>query len=536
MFDIIIQNGFLVSGAGNPWFKANVAIKDGKILRLGRIGSEGADKTINAEGLIVCPGFIDIHSHSEFTLLANPKAESKIRQGVTTEVVGNCGSSAAPLNEATKEDLRKSNHLIEEAGIKLDWETLGEYLDHLRRSGVALNVASLVGHGTVRAYVMGYEKRPPSRQEMEEMKAAVEGAMKEGAYGMSSGLIYPPSSYASTDELVELCRVVAKNGGIYTSHIRGEAETLLEAVEEAIFIGTEAKLPVEINHHKAMGTTNWGKVTESLSMIEEARGRGVDVTCDVYPYVAASFGLRAMLPPWTHEGGVGKMVERLKDPEARARMERDMTTGLPDWSSPLRSADWGDTLVTGCRSHPAFEGKMMVELAEKKGVSPFMFTFDLLIEEAGVTVVRFAMREEDVRTVMRHPIAMVGTDGYSFAPYGVLGKGKPHPRSYGTFPRILGKYVRDEHLLTLEEAVRKMTSLPARRLRLKQRGLILEGMWADIAIFNPKEIRDRATFTDPHQYPEGIEYVLVNGKVVVERGEHTGTLAGKVLNLQEELR
>lgn len=535
MFDIIIKDGLVVSGAGNPWFRADVGVKDSRIVSLGRISKGEAERVIDAGGLVVCPGFIDMHSHSDFTLLVNPRAESKIRQGVTTEVIGNCGHSAAPMNEATKNHQRKTNPLIEEAGIDLDWSTMGEYLDRLRGQGVALNVATLVGHGAVRAYVMGYEKRPPRRGEMEEMRAVVEGAMEDGAFGMSTGLIYPPSSYAATEELVELCRVVARYGGIYTSHIRGEAETLLEAVEEAVFIGAKAGLPVEINHHKAMGRANWGKVEESLSIIEGARERGVDVTCDAYPYIAASFGLRAMLPPWAHEGGVDRMVERLKDPKARGRMERDMARGLPDWSSPLMAAGWGDTLITSCRSHEELEGKTIAEIAEGMGVSPFDLTFDLLTEEPGITVVRFAMREEDVRTVMGHPAMMVGTDGYSLAPYGVLGKGRPHPRSYGTFPRILGRYVREEGVLTLEEAVRKMTSLPANRLGLRDRGLISEGMWADITVFDPKWVRDKATFTDPHQYPEGVEYVLVNGRVVIERGEHTRTLAGRVLNLQEEI-
>ncbi|MFQ6076442.1 MAG: amidohydrolase family protein, partial [Candidatus Bathyarchaeia archaeon] len=327
MFDIIIKDGLVVSGAGNPWFRADVGVKDSRIVSLGRISKGEAERVIDAGGLVVCPGFIDMHSHSDFTLLVNPRAESKIRQGVTTEVIGNCGHSAAPMNEATKNHQRKTNPLIEEAGIDLDWSTMGEYLDRLRGQGVALNVATLVGHGAVRAYVMGYEKRPPRRGEMEEMRAVVEGAMEDGAFGMSTGLIYPPSSYAATEELVELCRVVARYGGIYTSHIRGEAETLLEAVEEAVFIGAKAGLPVEINHHKAMGRANWGKVEESLSIIEGARERGVDVTCDAYPYIAASFGLRAMLPPWAHEGGVDRMVERLKDPKARGRMERDMARG-----------------------------------------------------------------------------------------------------------------------------------------------------------------------------------------------------------------
>jgi len=530
LFDVIIKNGYVIDGAGNPWFKADVGIQNEKIARTGKLNTEEATKIIDALGLVVSPGFIDMHSHSDFLLLINPKAESKIRQGVTTEVVGNCGGSAAPLNEVMKEDIKKTTPLFEEAKLELDWSTMREYLNRLDRQGIALNVVPLVGHENVRVPVIGFDNRAPKEAELEEMKKVLVQAMEDGAFGMSTGLIYPPGCYAKTDELIELSKVVASYGGIYTSHIRGEGRELLNSVKEAIEIGEKARLPVEISHHKAGGKNNWGRVKESLKIIDEARARGIDVTCDVYPYIAASFGMSSMLPPWAHEGGTEKLLERLRDPKTRERLRREMEEGLPDWSSPFRTAGWNATMIARCRKNPDFEGKSIAEITQAKRVDPFEFVFNLLIEEsASVSVVRFAMCEEDVRTVIQHPVSMIGTDGSAFAQYGVLGEGKPHPRSYGTFPRVLGKYVREEKIVTLENAVRKMTSLPAQKLGLRDRGLVKEGMYADIAIFDPKRVIDKASYTDPHQYPEGIEYVLVNGKIVIERGEHTGVLAGKAL-------
>ena len=530
MFDVIIRNGLVVDGGGGPGFKADVGVKDGKVAAVGRLGLDEASRIIDASGLVVSPGFIDMHSHSDFTLLINPKAESKVRQGVTTEVIGNCGASAAPLNEFMKMDLAKTTPLIEEAGLKLDWSTMKEYLDRLDREGVAVNVAPLVGHGNVRAYVINFYDREPSGAELREMKRVLAEAMEDGAFGMSTGLIYPPSCYAKTDELIELSKVVASYGGVYASHIRDEGDGLLDSVKEALEIGVKARLPVEISHHKAGGRANWGKVKESLRIIDEARARGIDVACDVYPYTAASFRLGLMLPPWVHEGGYGRMLERLREPKNRERLRREMEEGLPGWSSPLKAAGWDATQIARCRRNPCFEGRSIAEIAQTKNIDPFEFTFNLLIEEEGaVYVVRFAMCEEDVRTVIKHPASMIGSDSSTAAPYGVLGLGKPHPRAYGSFPRILRRYVREEGVLKLEDSVRKMTSLPARRIGLKDRGLIKEGMYADITIFNLDKVMDKATYTDPHKYPEGIEYVLVNGKIVIERGEHTGILAGRAL-------
>lgn len=530
VFDVIIKNAYVIEGTGSPRFEADIGIEESKIVKIGDLKNEEAAHMIDATGLVASPGFIDMHSHSDYTLLINPKAESKIRQGITTEVIGNCGSSAAPLNEIIKEEVMKAMPILEESGLRLDWSTMKEYLDRLEKQGTAVNVVSLVGHENIRVSVMGFDNRAPTDTELEEMKKQLAKAMEEGAFGMSTGLIYPPSCFAKTDELIELSNVVASCGGIYTSHIRGEGDRLFTSVKEAIEIAEKAKVPVEISHHKAGGKANWGKVKETLKMIDEARAKGVDVTCDVYPYTAGSFGLASMLPHWAHEGGSEKLFERLRDPKIREKLKKEMKEGTPEWPSPLKAAGWDATIIARSKRHPEFEGKSVEEIARSKQIDHFEFVFDLLIEEsASVSVVRFAMCEEDVRTVLRYPFSMIGTDSSTVAPYGFLGKGKPHPRGYGTFPRILGRYVREEKNLTLEEAVRKMTSLPAKKLGLKDRGLIKEGMYADITVFNPETVLDKATYVKPHQYPEGIEYVLVNGKVTIERSTHTDSLAGKAL-------
>jgi len=530
MFDLIIKNGHVIDGTGTPRFKADVGVKGEKIANIGKLDKEKALKVIDASRFVISPGFIDMHSHSDSVLLMNGKAESKIRQGITTEVIGNCGSSAAPLNELMKEKMRKTVPLLKEAKLKLDWSTMREYLNRLEKQGTSVNVVPLVGHANLRVCTMGFDNRAPSKNELKTMKKMLAQAMEEGAFGMSTGLIYPPGCYAKTDELIELSKVVARYGGIYTSHIRGEGETLFTSVKEAIEIAEKAKVPVEISHHKAGGKANWGKVKETLKMMDEARAKGIGVTCDVYPYIAASFGLSAMLPPWVHEGGHKELLKKLRDPKIRNRLRREMEEGLQGWSSPLRAAGWEATFIARSRNHPEFEGKSIAEIVQARKVDPFEFVFNLLIQEkTAVSVVRFAMCEEDVRTVMQHPLSMVGTDGSAVAPYGVLGKGKPHPRSYGTFPRVLGKYVREEKILTLENAIHKMTSLPAQKLGLRDRGLIGEGMYADLTIFDPEAVLDKATYIEPHQYPDGIQYVIVNGKIVVNRNEHTGILAGKAL-------
>jgi len=524
-----VKNGIVVDGTGNPWFKADVGIRNGRISGIGELSSSESKEVLDAKGLVVAPGFIDMHAHSDFSLLVNPLAESKVRQGVTTEVIGNCGSSAAPLNDFLKEEIRETSPVLEEAKLELDWSSMDEYLKRLERNSIALNVVPLVGNGNVRALVMGYDSRRPSRSELEKMKEVLAETMEEGAVGLSSGLIYPPSCYADTRELIELCKV-AQYGGIYTSHIRGEGETLIDSVREAIEIGKKAGVPVEISHHKTSGKSNWGKVKQSLKIIDEARSIGVDVTCDVYPYLAGSTGLDALLPPHAWEGGIEKLVGRLKNRTTRKRLRREMEEGR---SNLFRAGGWGTIMIAYCKRHREYEGKTIAEITEQKKIDPFDFVFDLLIEEkASVAIVLFTMCERDMRTVLRHSVSMIGSDSSSTAPYGVLRKGKPHPRTYGTFPRVLGEYVRRKKLLTLEDAVRKMTSFPAQKLRLKDRGLVKKGMWADVTVFNPEKVVDKATYAKPHQYAVGIKCVIVNGQVVITNGKHTRELPGKALRLQ----
>ena len=529
MFDVVVKNGYLINGTGNPWFKADVGIRSSKVLEIGELGSEDAKRIINAECLAVCPGFIDMHSHSEYSLLVNSRAESKIRQGVTTEVNGNCGDSPAPIKGITEDAAEEAKQYK----LDMDWSTLGEYLDKLERQGIALNVAQLVGHGTIRTAVMGYENRPPTREELDKMKESVAEAMADGAFGISTGLFYLPGCFADAEEVIELCKVVAEHGGIYTSHIRGEGDPLIEAVAEAIEIGEKASIPVQISHHKACGIKNWGKVQKTLWMMKQARARGVDVTCDVYPYEACGTDLVSLIPTWAHEGGVDKLRERLKDSKNRERIKKEMLKGLPGWESSVEQSGWRKIKVIGWKMHKEFEGRTLAEIAELKALDPFDLTFDLILKKESPELVDLAMSREDVCTVIKHPLSMVGSDGWALAPYGVLGETKTHPRSYGTYPRILGKYVREEKVLTIENAVRKMTSMPAQKLGLRNRGMIRKGMWADIVVFDLKMVRDEATYEDCHRYPEGIEYVLVNGEIVVDKGEHTGALPGKVLRLSD---
>lgn len=534
MLDSVIKNGLVVDGSGNPWFKGDVAIDNGRIVKINGIPTSRAEKVIDATGLMVAPGFIDMHSHSDLVLLINPRAESKIRQGITTEVIGNCGFSLAPIVPG-RTDLVKREYGPLADETTWDWFTFQEFRVRLSNQRISVNVAPLVGHGVLRKNVMGYENREPTSDEFTEMKALLVESMKAGAFGISTGLIYPPSSFANTNEIVELAKVAMKHGGIYTSHIRNESNRLLEAVEEAVVIGKSAKIPVEISHLKSAGKSNWGRVNEALGIIDNARKEGVMISCDFYPYTAGSTGLYACLPPWVHEDGKDEMLNRLKSNSIRKRIKEHIKAETEGWENLVRNAGWDGIIITRCEKNKDYEGLSVSEVATKQGADPFDVMFDLLLEEDGVVgIVLHMMSEEDVRAVMKHPLSMVGTDAVANAPYGPLAKGKPHPRSYGTFPRILGKYVREESVLSLRDAIMKMTSMPAQKLGLSDRGLIRKGFWADLAIFDPELVSDKATYKDPHQYPRGIEYVMVNGELVIDRGEHTGNLPGKVLVANHE--
>lgn len=532
-YDIVIMGGHVVDGTGNPWFKADIGILNGKIVKVGRIDGKSAEKVIDADKLFVTPGFIDIHTHSDVTLLVNPKADSKIRQGVTTDVVGNCGISAAPIKKERLELHKKYFEPYSEY-VSWNWNTMKEYLKQLERNGISMNIAALVGHGTVRIAVMGFDDRAPTKDELDEMKALVEQSMVDGAFGMSTGLVYPPSCFASTEEIVELCKIVAKYGGIYSTHIRGERETFIEAVREAIYIGEKAGVPVQLSHNTPKYGA-WGKLKESLGIVEEARERGIDITLDNDTQRDWHGSLISILPPRMHSLGIKEIINILKSPSEREKIKQEIIEDKIPGFGPVglvKHGKWDKIILFSCKRNKDLIGKNFVKIGELRGETPFDAYLNILIEEKGEAEVIFKeyISEEDIKTLLKHPWVMISTDSEATASYGVLKDlSTYYPANYGEYPRILEKYVREKKLLRLEEAIRKMTSLPAQKLGLMDRGLIREGMWADIAIFDLKKIRDKATNRFPHEYPEGIEYVIINGKIVVEKGKYTGVLAGKVL-------
>lgn len=520
MYDVIFKNARVLDGTGAPWFRADVAVSNGFIVRVGKV--EGAAReTVDATGLYLCPGFIDAHSHSDLPLVENPTADSKVLQGVTIEVTGQCGSSAAPRGLG----LRKRNRdgqagagtastgatasTKDEQDTPPRWTDMVSYMDLLESQGISLNVAPLVGHGTVRRQVMGSERRPPTNEELHMMKKLVSQALEQGAFGLSTGLIYVPGRFSDTAEIIELAKVVAQHGGVYFTHMRNEGPRLKEGLEEAIRIGNEANVPVQISHFKVMGQANWGTIGDAIAMVERAREACLDITADQYPYIASSTGLGSPVPVSTlGEPGVRqKALEALK---ARGNWDKIVVASL------------------GNPDDQRFTGKSIREAGQMQGVSSAEAALGLLERNRGVVqIVNFAMSEDDVRTVMRVPWAMAGSDGRA---YNIkTATGQPHPRSYGTFVRILGRYVREYGVLRLEEAVRKMTSLPAMRLGLQDRGILREGMRADLVLFDAETVVDNATFAEPHRYPSGVSRVLVNGVTVVENGVHTGRRPGLVL-------
>jgi len=528
-YDLLIVGGHIVDGSGSPWFEGSVAVKDGRIVDVGRLPNATARQVIDAAGLVVAPGFIDLHSHSDFTLLADGKGQSKIRQGVTTEILGEADSAGPVLGPVTPEFDKD----LKTYGIERDWTTLGGYFARLERQGVSVNIASYVGSGQVRECVLGNVDRDPTAEDMERIKGLVEQAMREGAIGLSSGLIYPPNSFAKTDELIEFAKVAAKYGGIYATHIRGESWTSIRAINEAIEISEKAGLPAHIFHFKKYGRDNWGKMDEQVKLIQAARDRGVDITANQYPYIAAMTGLEMCIPPKYQEGNSDQVVERLKDPKVRAEIRKAIAEGMPGWDdNEVKSVGgWHGVQVASMQrpENRKFEGKRMDEVAKMMGKDPLDALCDLLISEGGsAEAVYFGMSDPDVRLAMQQPWVGIGSDGSAVNPEMEF-VGKPHPRFYGTFPRVLGHYAREENVLTLADAVRKMTSFPAQIEGLTDRGLLRPGMAADIAIFDPKTVIDQATFDAPHQYPVGIPYVIVNGVVVLDKGQHTGAKPGRVL-------
>jgi N-acyl-D-amino-acid deacylase len=533
-YDLAIRNGRIVDGTGSPWFKGDVAVKGERIVKVGNVNPSDAEIALDVSGETVCPGFIDSHSHSDFSLIFDPRAESTIRQGVTTLVVGQCGMSLAPINRKFEDLLRRyAAPFLPDPNVEIPWTTFKQYVARMKRLRSTSNTVHLVGHGTVRIAAMGFAERDPSPRELQSMKAMVAEAMKAGAAGMSTGLIYPPGVFSKTEELIELTKVAAKYGGVYFSHIRGEGPSLLEAVKEAIEIGENACAPVQISHHKAAGRQAWGKLKETLQLMEDARSRGVDVTYDQYPYTAGMTSLATLLPPWVHEGGTDKLLERVRNDDIWMKIRSELESGTSGRENILEETGWDRIVVSSVKSKHLkhLEGKNLAEISRILGrPDEFAALRDLLLEDqAGSTMIMFSMNEADVEYAMKGRYQMVGTDAWSVSPTGPLSSGKPHPRFYGTYPRILGEYVRVRGIVTLEDAIRRMTSFPAQRVGLKDRGLIRTGFHADIVVFDPEKVVDKATFDQPAQFPEGIDKVIVNGRIVVDSGELTEARPGKVL-------
>ena len=507
-----------MDGTGNPWYRGDASVKDGVITGVGRL-DRGAGEVIEAEGLVVSPGFIDTHSHSDLMLMVEPHAEQKIMQGVTTEIVGQDGLGEAPLRDDVVYEWRRYlSGLNGDPPVDWGWRSLGEYLDRLEAAKPSINVASLVGHGNIRLLAVGMENRRATQGELEDMKGLVASAMEEGAYGMSTGLIYPPCVYADASELTELCSVVAEYGGVFVVHMRNEGNRLRESIDEMFQVARGSGVPLHISHFKANGRPSWGRAPLAVEKVEEARRGGLDVTVDQYPYVAGSTFLGSLIQPWAHEGGLEKLLDRLRDKETRARILRQLLEE-GDEGDRLR---WEGIMITNVATpkNKPLEGIRLADAAKLRGQKPAEALLDIVLEEENAaTMVSFTMHEDDVRTIMRAPFQMVCTDGI------VLGR--PHPRAYGSFPRVVGRYVRDG-VLRLEEAVRKMTSAPAQRFGLLDRGILRPGFAADITIFDPERVIDTATYEEPIKFPEGIEYVIVGGKVTVEKGRHTYERNGSV--------
>jgi N-acyl-D-amino-acid deacylase len=528
-FDLIIEHGHVIDGTGAPWYAADVGIRAGRIAAIGRLDQAAAKRRIDAAGRVVAPGFIDMLGQSELTLLVDPKVPSKVFQGITTEITGE-GESAAPVNDAIARDSAKA---YEHYGIKRDWTDFAGYFARLERQGIGINLASYVGATTVREMVVGYADRAATPAELVQMQALVGQAMRQGAVGVSSALEYAPAPYASTEELIALASTAAQYGGIYATHMRSEQEAIMTAIEETIRIGRDAHVPVEIWHLKAGGVKNFGLMPEIIARIERARASGVDIAADTYAYPAWFNELSAFIPPWAHDGGKAKLIERLKDPGARARIKKELATPATDWDNEWQSVHGPEAVLIATVANPKLldlQGKTLADIAKARGQDAMDTLFDILVEDDAQTFVAvFAMSEPDIELAAVQPWVSFCNDSSGTSPEGPLGKEFPHPRAYGTFPRVLRKYVREEQRMRLEEAIRKFTSLPASRLRLADRGVIKAGMWADIVVFDPETITDRATFSAPNQLSVGMQWVLVNGVPVVGDGAATGALPGHVL-------
>jgi N-acyl-D-amino-acid deacylase len=528
-FDLVIRHGRIIDGTGSPWYSGDVGIRNGRIAAIGRLEGAKTKRTVDAGGKVVAPGFIDMLGQSELSILVNPSLPSKIFQGITTEITGE-GGSPAPLNDAiVAADRTGYDHLK----ITPDWRTLAQYYSRLERQGIGLNIATYVGATQVRRMVLGDDDKDPTAAELDRMRELVRQAMREGAVGLSTSLQYPPAPYAETAELIALASEAAKLGGVYATHLRSEGDEILPALDEAIRIGREAAIPVEIWHLKTAGKKNWGRMPEVVAKIDSARKAGVDIAADTYAYPAWFNSLSSYVPPWAHDGGTPRLLERLHDAEARRRIRKEMENNEAGWDNSWLEVSGPEAILIGAVQNPAlrrFQGKTLAEVARARGSDPIDALLDFLIEDKAYTyVAAFGMSEPDVALALEQPWVSINCDSEGSAPEGLLSQSHPHPRAYGTFPRILRKYVREEQRLTLEDAIRKFSSLPAQRIRIGDRGVLKVGMWADVVVFDPETVRDRATFAQPHQLAEGMRWVLVNGVPVIAEGKATGALPGRVL-------
>ncbi|HEY1580618.1 MAG TPA: D-aminoacylase [Terracidiphilus sp.] len=533
-FDVVILHGHIIDGTGSPWYLGDIGIRDGHIAAIGDLNGAAARQKIDAQGKVVAPGFIDMLGQSELTILVDPRLPSKIYQGITTEITGE-GESVAPLNDAM---IAADRAGYEHLHISPDWRTLREYFERLEKQGMGINLATYVGATSVRRMVLGDAKVDPTPAQLDQMKALVDAAMRDGAVGVSTALQYAPAPYAKTNELIALAKEASKYGGIYATHMRSEGDAVLESIDEATRIGRDAQIPVEIWHLKAAGKANWGKMPQIVARIDAARAAGVDVSANTYAYTAWFNTFSAFVPPWAHDGGDAKLVERLKDPAMRARIRKDMkSTGKDsageDWDNEWQEVPGPEAILIAVVQNPELvplQGKRLSEVAALWHEDAIDALCDLLIKDKAYTEVAvFGMDEPDVALALKQPWVSIDNDSQGTSPEGLLGSEHPHPRAYGTFPRILRKYVREEHALTLPDAIRKFSALPAQKMRLTDRGVLKKGMWADVVLFDPEKITDKATFENPNQLSVGMDYVLVNGVPVIADGTMTGKLPGKVL-------
>jgi dihydroorotase/N-acyl-D-amino-acid deacylase len=527
-FDLIIRNAHIVDGTGSPWYAGDIGIVHGRIAQIGDLSNDRATRAIDARGLVAAPGFIDMLGQSEVSILVNPHLPSKIFQGITTEITGE-GGSIAPFNRRLLSIDRAG---FERYGITPDWTTFAGYFSRLERQGIGINLASYVGATQARRLVLGDGDRTPTAAELQQMQAIVREAMQDGAVGVSSALQYAPAPYAKTEELIALAREAAKFGGLYATHMRSEGDAIGAALDETFRIGREANIPVEIWHLKAAGKRNWGRAREIVDRIDKARAEGLDIAGDTYAYPAWFNSFSAFIPPWAHDGGDVKLVQRLKNPAMRSRIRSEMQSESGGWDNEWQEIPGPQAILISVVDNPkllSLQGKTIAQIAQAQGKDPIDLIFDLLAEDPGMSVAVFGMSEQDVAYVLKQPWVSIDNDSQGTAPDGILGRQHPHPRAYGTFPRILRKYVREQKLLTLEDAIRKFSALPAGRMRLTDRGVLKQGMWADIVVFDPARIRDLATFENPNQLSQGMQYVLVNGVPVIDGAKMTKALPGRVL-------